>query len=114
MQFKHLLTLCFLALTCFFFEPAFAQNKVITGKVTDKKDGSSQIGVTVGAGNGIGTQTNVDGTFSLSVPASTTSLTFNYIGYKSQTVSLDGKTFLAVALESSKHSLKRGCCNWLR
>jgi TonB-linked SusC/RagA family outer membrane protein len=105
MQFKHLLTLCFLALTCFFFEPALAQNKVITGKVTDKKDGSPQIGVTVGAGNGIGTQTNVDGTFRLSVPASTTSLTFNYIGYKSQTVSLDGKTFLAVALESSNTAL---------
>jgi hypothetical protein len=39
MQFKHLLTLCFFALSCFFIEPAFAQTKVITGKVTDKKDG---------------------------------------------------------------------------
>ncbi|RWY57129.1 SusC/RagA family TonB-linked outer membrane protein [Mucilaginibacter gilvus] len=105
MQFKHLLTLCFLALTCFFFEPAFAQNKVITGKVTDKKDGSSLIGVTVGAGGGIGTQTNVDGTFRLSVPANTTSLVFNYIGYKSTTVSLDGKTFVAVILESTNTAL---------
>jgi TonB-linked SusC/RagA family outer membrane protein len=105
MQFKHLLTLCFLALTCFFFEPAFAQNKVITGKVTDKKDGSSLIGVTVGAGGGIGTQTNVDGTFRLSVPASTTSLVFNYIGYKPTTVALDGKTYLAVTLEGSSTAL---------
>jgi TonB-linked SusC/RagA family outer membrane protein len=105
MQFKHLLTLCFLALTCFFFEPAFAQNKVITGKVTDKKDGSSLIGVSVGAGNGIGTQTSVDGSFRLSVPASTTSLTFNYIGYQSQTTNLDGKTFIAVSLESTSKAL---------
>lgn len=105
MQFKHLLTLCFFALTCFFIQPALAQNKVITGKVTDKKDGSPQIGVTVGAGNGIGTQTNVDGTFRLSVPANTTSLTFNYIGYQSQTVNLDGKTFIAVALESTSKAL---------
>nr|WP_294947762.1 SusC/RagA family TonB-linked outer membrane protein [uncultured Mucilaginibacter sp.] len=105
MQFKHLLTLCFFALTCFFVEPALAQNKVITGKVTDKKDGSSLIGVTVGAGGGIGTQTNVDGTFRLSVPASTTALTFAYIGYKPATVSLDGKTFIAVSLESSSTAL---------
>jgi TonB-linked SusC/RagA family outer membrane protein len=105
MQFKHLLTLCFLALACFFVEPALAQNKVITGKVTDKKDGSPQIGVTVGAGNGIGTQTNIDGTFRLSVPASTTALTFNYIGYQSQTVNLDGKTFISVALESASKAL---------
>jgi hypothetical protein len=38
MQFKHLLTLCFFALTCFFVQPALAQNKIVTGKVTDKKD----------------------------------------------------------------------------
>lgn len=105
MQFKHLLTLCFFALTCFFIQPALAQNKVITGKVTDKKDGSPQIGVSVSAGNGIGTQTNVDGTFRLSVPANTTSLTFNYIGYQSQTINLDGKTFIAVALESTSKAL---------
>ncbi|AMR32010.1 hypothetical protein A0256_11560 [Mucilaginibacter sp. PAMC 26640] len=105
MQFKHLLTLCFLAVTCFFFEPALAQNKVITGKVTDNKDGSPQIGVSVGAGGGIGTQTSVDGTFRLSVPATTTVLTFNYVGYKSQTVSLEGKTYLAVALEGTSTAL---------
>ena len=105
MQFKHLLTLCFFALTCLFFEPAFAQNKVITGKVTDKKDGSPQIGVSVGAGGGVGTQTSVDGTFKLSVPASTTSLTFTYIGYKTLTVSLDGRTSVIVALESNSTAL---------
>lgn len=105
MQFKHLLKLCFIALTCFFIEPALAQNKVITGKVTDKKDGSPQIGVSVGAGGGIGTQTSVDGTFRLSVPAKTTSLTFTYIGYKTVTVQLGAQTSITVGLESNSTSL---------
>ncbi|TSD66072.1 SusC/RagA family TonB-linked outer membrane protein [Inquilinus sp. KBS0705] len=105
MQFKHLLALCFLALTCLFVEPALAQNKVITGKVTDKKDGSPLIGVSVGAAGGNGTLTSVDGTFRLSVPANTTSLTLTYIGYKSTTVTLDGQTSLSVTMESASTSL---------
>ncbi|MGY4536723.1 TonB-linked SusC/RagA family outer membrane protein [Mucilaginibacter sp. UYNi724] len=105
MQFKHLLTLCFFALTCFFVQPALAQNKVITGKVTDKKDGSTLIGVSVGAAGGVGTLTSVDGTFRLSVPVGTTALNFTYIGYKSQTVQLSGQTSIAVSLESANTSL---------
>jgi hypothetical protein len=68
MQFKHLLTLCFFALTCLFVQPALAQNKIITGKVIDRKDNSPLIGVSVGATGGVGTLTSVDGTFRLSVP----------------------------------------------
>jgi hypothetical protein len=85
MQFKHLLALCFFALSCLFIEPALAQNKVITGKVTDKKDGSPLIGVSVGAGAGSGTLTSADGTFRLSVPANTAGLTFSYLGYNKLT-----------------------------
>ncbi|MCO5934352.1 SusC/RagA family TonB-linked outer membrane protein [Mucilaginibacter sp. RB4R14] len=82
-----------------------AQNKVITGKVTDKKDGSTLIGVSIGATGGVGTLTSADGTFRLSIPASTTSLNITYIGYKAQVVNLEGKTFLAVSLESTNTAL---------
>lgn len=105
MQFKHLLTLCFFALTCFFVQPALAQNKIITGKVTDKKDGSTLIGVSVGAANGIGTLTSVDGTFRLSVPANTTTLNFTYIGYKTLAVTLGSESSISVSLESSSTAL---------
>ncbi|MFA6087354.1 SusC/RagA family TonB-linked outer membrane protein [Mucilaginibacter sp.] len=105
MQFKHLLTLCFFALTCLFIEPALAQNKVITGKVTDKKDGSPLIGVSVGAGAGSGTLTSVDGTFRLSAPANTTSLTFSYLGYNKLTVNLDGKVSVGVSMEATSTAL---------
>jgi iron complex outermembrane receptor protein len=104
MQFKHLLALCFFALSCLFIEPALAQNKVITGKVTDKKDGSPLIGVSVGAGAGSGTLTSADGTFRLSAPANTTSLTFSYLGYNKLTVPLTG-TSVNVSMESSSTAL---------
>jgi TonB-linked SusC/RagA family outer membrane protein len=105
MQFKHLLTLCFFALTCFFVQPALAQNKVITGKVTDAKTKELLIGVSVGASGGIGTLTNVDGTFRLSVPSGTTSLNFSYIGYKPLVVQLNGQASLTVSMESASTSL---------
>jgi TonB-linked SusC/RagA family outer membrane protein len=105
MQFKHLLTLCFFALTCLFVQPALAQNKTITGKVVDKKDNSPLIGVSVGAAGGVGTLTNVDGTFRLSVPASVTSLNFSYLGFKPTSVALNGQTALNVSLESSSTNL---------
>jgi iron complex outermembrane receptor protein len=105
MQFKHLLTLCFFALTCLFVQPVFAQNKVITGKVIDKKDNSPLIGVSVGATGGVGTLTSVDGTFRLSIPASVTSLNFSYIGYKPLTMALNGQNSITVSLESSSTSL---------
>ena len=76
---KNLLSL-FLLLSC--FSLAFAQNKTVTGKVTDSKDGSTLPGVSVSAKGtpSIGTQTNADGGFSLSVPAGTKTIVFKYIG----------------------------------
>jgi hypothetical protein len=93
MQFKHLLQVCFFAVFCLFMEPAMAQNKVITGKVTDKKDGSPLIGVSVvtAIGGAGGTVTNIDGDYKISVPSTATSLTFTYIGYVNLTVSLNGQ-----------------------
>ncbi|MFD0792357.1 SusC/RagA family TonB-linked outer membrane protein [Mucilaginibacter litoreus] len=105
MQFKHLLTLCFFALASLFVQPVLAQNKVITGKVTDKKDNSPLVGVSVGAAGGIGTLTGADGTFRLSVPASVTSLNFSYIGYNALTVPLNGQTTLNVSLQTASTSL---------
>ena len=66
----------------------FAQEKTITGKITDSKDGSPAPGVTVTAkGTGTGTQTRSDGTYTLSVPNSTTTLVVSSVGYATQEVS---------------------------
>jgi len=84
----------------------FAQEKTITGKITDSKDGSPAPGVTVTAkGTGTGTQTRSDGTYTLSVPNSTTTLVVSSVGYATQEVSIAGKTSLDVSLVASATSL---------
>lgn len=63
-------------------QQAFAQDRAISGRVTDRKSGEGLPGVTVLAkGTTAGASTNADGTYSLSVPASATVLTFSSIGY---------------------------------
>ena len=58
------------------------QTRTVTGKVTDLKDGAPLAGVTVKAkGQSQVVTTQVDGTFSITVPSSATTLEFSYIGY---------------------------------
>ncbi|OSZ81047.1 hypothetical protein CAP36_07365 [Chitinophagaceae bacterium IBVUCB2] len=76
-----------------FSAAAFSQNKTITGKITDSRDGSAMSGATVTAkGTRTGVQTNADGSFSISVPSSVTTLVVSSVGYASQEVSITGTT----------------------
>ncbi|GAB2705554.1 TonB-dependent receptor [Mucilaginibacter koreensis] len=87
-------------------QSAWAQNKTITGKVTDAKDGSTLPGVTVSVkGTTIGTQTTANGTYRLSVPASATTLVFSYVGYDRMEVSVAGKTVVDAALAANSTTL---------
>lgn len=63
---------------------AISQTKVVTGKVTDQKDGSALPGVTVAVKGSptIGVQTDVTGSYRLNVPVNTKTLIFKFIGYK--------------------------------
>jgi TonB-linked SusC/RagA family outer membrane protein len=61
---------------------AFAQTKTVQGVVVDE-GGEPLIGVSVFVpGTSFGISTNADGEFQLSVPQSTTSISFKYIGMK--------------------------------
>ncbi len=63
---------------------AFSQNGFIRGKVTEKAVGEDAIGATVKVIEAnLVTMTDLDGTFSLQVPAGVYSLTVDYIGCKS-------------------------------
>ena len=87
---------------------ASAQTKVITGKVTDAKDGSGLSGVSVlgtGGASKAGSQTTADGSFKITVPAGTTKLVFTIIGYAKQEVSLGGQTSVSVALAATSEQL---------
>lgn len=72
---------------------ANAQDKVVTGKVTDSKDGTPLIGVTVMVkGTTRGAQTAADGSFRLSVPANATTLVISSLGYTTQEVAIGSGT----------------------
>ncbi len=80
---------------------SFAQRQ-ISGKVTSAEDGSPLPGVTVAVkGTQIGTLTDLDGKYTLSVPSSATTLVFSYIGMKAEEVEIGAKTVIDIVLQSS-------------
>ena len=82
---------------------AQAQNKTVTGKVTDSKDGSAIVAASVvGQGTTIGTRTAADGSFKLSVPASVNTLFISSVGYASKQVSITGGELNVTLVESSE------------
>ncbi len=69
-----------------------AQDRIITGKITDQKVGSPIGGVSVTAkGTNIGTQSDGNGNFSLNVPSGTASIIISYVNYASQEISITGE-----------------------
>ncbi|MCC2547002.1 SusC/RagA family TonB-linked outer membrane protein [Hymenobacter sp. BT175] len=81
---KKILLLFSLMLFSALLQQVVAQDRSISGRVTDRATGQGLPGVTVLVkGTTVGASTNADGSFSLSVPASATTLTFSSIGYTS-------------------------------
>jgi TonB-linked SusC/RagA family outer membrane protein len=93
---------------CVFLATAtYAQNTRITGKVTDKQDGSTLPGVSIKVtGTQIGTQTDNNGNYVIEVPISAKSLEFSFIGFQTQIVSISGKTTLNVILNQDSKALQ--------
>ena len=78
---------------------AFSQTVQITGIVTGSGDGIPIPGVTVLAkGTTLGTTTDSEGKYSLSVPSAVTTLQFSFVGYKMQEVSIGGRTRIDLTL----------------
>lgn len=84
-----------------------AQTVKITGTVTSSEDGMPLPGVSVVAsGTTTGTATNIDGKYELSIPASTTTLEFTFVGYKTQAVAVAGKSVINIILETESLGLE--------
>ena len=74
-----------------------AQSKSITGKVISADDGQPVIGATVKVkGASLGTVTNTDGVFKISVPDNSKTLVVSYVGMNS--VSIDAQNNLTIKL----------------
>lgn len=83
-----------------------AQDKVITGRVTDSKDGSGIAGVSVSAkGSGGGAQTDASGAYRITVGPSVTTLVFTSVGFTTQEVNIEGRATADVSLVINNASL---------
>ena len=69
---------------------SYAQQRTITGTVTDAKTGETLIGANIVLDNDVsrGTVTDIDGHYSLTVPEATEALRFSYVGYTTQIVKI--------------------------
>ncbi len=97
---KLSLLLSFLLL-CFF---ARAQQKTVSGKVTDS-EGKGIPGISVVVkGTRTGASTSNDGTFSLESPSNAT-LVVSGIGYATKEISVSGKSSIDITLSSTQNEL---------
>ncbi len=85
----------------------FAQQRTITGTVTSQEDGSSLPGVNVVVkGTTIGAITNVNGTYTITVPADAQTLEFSFVGMETQEVTIGSSSSIDVTLAVSSSALE--------
>jgi len=83
----------------------FAQNRAVTGTVTDEK-GEGLPGATVLVkGTTVGTSTGVDGSFSLNLPANAKVLVISSVGAQSTEVQIGAQTTFNVSLKNDVKAL---------
>lgn len=85
---------------------AAAQDRVISGRIVAKEDGSALPGVNVLVkGSTSGTVTDSDGNFRLTVPSGDATLVFSFIGYQTQEISVGERTVIDLQLDADVHQL---------
>lgn len=94
---KHLLILLFMSCSL----SLFAQQRQITGTVRDAFDVVIGASIVVKGNPSVGTITDMQGHFHLSVPSSAKELVVSYVGYENQVITLGNQTHFDVTLEES-------------
>lgn len=100
--------LCFF-LACFVFAGLNflqAQTVQITGAVSSAEEGPLPGVSIIVKGTTVGTTTDGAGKYSIGVPANATTLTFSFMGYKTQDVAIAGRRVIDVVLESDALALE--------
>ncbi|MBQ3659032.1 MAG: TonB-dependent receptor plug domain-containing protein, partial [Bacteroidales bacterium] len=91
-RFVSLMVLCMMPL-------ALLAQHTVSGTVTEEGNGAPLVGVGVlVAGTNTGTTTDLDGNYSVNVPANGT-LSFEYIGFTTVTVAVDGQSTINVQMK---------------
>lgn len=85
---------------------SFAQERRVTGRVTDAGNGEALPGATVLVkGTTRGTQTDAQGNYSLMVPAEDNTLVFSFLGTTTQEINIGNRTQINVGLSNDARSL---------
>ncbi|HMI68283.1 MAG TPA: SusC/RagA family TonB-linked outer membrane protein, partial [Cyclobacteriaceae bacterium] len=86
---------------------AWAQDRAVEGKVTALEDGQALPGVNVlVTGTSRGTATDVDGHYRLELEPGENTLQFSFIGYKTQSIAIAGRTTIDMVLELETKNLE--------
>ena len=106
MSFQKVLRSILILPFCFLMSVvALAQNRTVTGKVLDSKDGSGIPGASVLIkGTRTGTNTNAEGAFSINVPTTSSTLVISAVGFAEQQVAI-GDGPVNVTMEASGSNL---------
>lgn len=84
-----------------------AQDRTVSGRVTSAEDGSVLPGVSVVLkGTAIGTQTDADGRYSISIPQAGGTLTFSFISLKTQDVVVTTQSIIDVVMQTDNVQLE--------
>jgi len=85
----------------------FAQERTVSGKITNASDGLPIFGVNIAVvGTSQGTVSDADGNYSIKVSSDEATLSFSFIGFTSKKIKVAGQSVINVALESSDISLE--------
>src|SRR4030095_9496377 len=103
MLMKKTIFFCFLLCAAIF---AAAQNRTLTGRVTDPTGRPLASVSVVVKGTNVGTVTKGDGSYAINVPANGGTLIFSFADMGAEEVSIGNKTVIDVSLKTSEKSLQ--------
>src|SRR5882757_8757935 len=96
-----LLLLCILVLC----GPLLAQNRTVTGKISDPSGKPIAGASIIIKGSRAGTSSQTDGTFSLSVPEKSKTLVISAVGWTAQEIEIGDRTSISVSMLSKDNTL---------
>lgn len=93
-------------LTLFSTGQLLAQNRTITGIITDTKGVGIPNATVIVKGTTIGTSTKNDGSYSIEVPADANALVISSVGMNSITITINGKSVISTSLTTDDTDLQ--------
>ncbi len=103
---KRILLVCLTAVFAFASSELWAQERTVSGRVTSVEDGSGLPGVNVVVkGTTVGTVTDIDGKYSLTVPAGNGTLVFTFIGLTTQEIEIGDRSSIDVPMSQDAKQL---------